>query len=252
MPRNVRLPLLCVSLAVPAIASGAKASWAQPEIKLVTARGLMGGNPATFKPDSPLTQGTLAELVAGLTEQEPAVPLAPEATVTMTALDASLVKALGLGDAAAAFTRGARHAGLAPPGRFGNEVGARLLRLRTTHPAGQDSLELLPKNTATRAETAFSAARILGSGEWEAEGVRDAALTFELPDLSARQPQILRTAVSFIGFPYIWGGTSEKAQTPLGFQTPGGFDCSGFVWRVFQLQAYPGAPKLSEATRGRP
>jgi cell wall-associated NlpC family hydrolase len=251
MRRNVLVPLLCVSLAVPAIASGAKASWAQPEIKLVTARGLMGGNPSTFKPDSPLTQGTLSELVAGLTEEEPAVPVAPEATVTMAALDASLVKALGLGDAAAAFTRGARSAGLAPPSRFGNEVVARLLGLRTNHPTRQDSLELLPKDTATRAETAFSAARILGFGDWEAEGVRNAALTFELPDLSARQRQILRTAVSFIGFPYIWGGTSEKPQTPVGVQTPGGFDCSGFVWRVYKLEAYPGAPHLSETIRGR-
>ena len=146
----------------------------------------MGGNPSTFKPDSPLTQGTLSELVAGLTEQEPTVPVAPEATVTMTALDASLVKALGLDDAAAAFTSGARSAGLAPPSRFGNEVVARLLGLRTNHPAGQDSLELLPKDTATRAEAAFSAARILGFGEWETEGVRDAVADLRATGLDAR------------------------------------------------------------------
>jgi cell wall-associated NlpC family hydrolase len=211
----------------------------------------MGGNPSTFKPDSPLTRGVLSELAAGLTEQVPTVPAAPDATVTMTALDASLVQALGLSDAAAAFARGARNVGLSPPTRFGNEVVARLLGLRTNHPTGQDSLELLPGDTATRAETAFSAARILGLGEWETESVRDAALTFELPDLTTFQRQILRTAVSFVGFPYVWGGTSEKPQTPLGVQTPGGFDCSGFVWRVYKLQAYPGARRLSETIRGR-
>ena len=169
----------------------------------------------------------------------------------MTALDASLVKALGLSDAAAAFARGARNAGLAPPSRFGTEVTARLLGLRTNHPTGQDSLELLPRDTATRAETAFSAARILGLGDWETDSVRNAALGFELPELTTWQRQILRTAVSFIGFPYVWGGTSENPQTPLGLQTSGGFDCSGFVWRVYKLQAYPGGPQLSGSLRGR-
>jgi cell wall-associated NlpC family hydrolase len=36
--------------------------------------------------------------------------------------------------------------------------------------------------------------------------------------------QILKTAHSFMGFPYLWGGT-----------TPKGFDCSGFVQTVFRL-----------------
>jgi cell wall-associated NlpC family hydrolase len=76
-------------------------------------------------------------------------------------------------------------------------------------------------------------------------------LTFELPDLTAWQRKILQTAISFIGFPYIWGGTSEYAQTPLGVKTPGGFDCSGFVWRVYKLQTYAGAPKLNQVLRGR-
>src|SRR6185503_11977461 len=71
------------------------------------------------------------------------------------------------------------------------------------------------------------------------------------PDLTAWQRRILRTAVSFIGYPYVWGGTSENAQTPLGLSTPGGFDCSGFVWRVFKVQAYPGASQLSGVLRGR-
>jgi NlpC/P60 family protein len=252
MRRLVLLPLLCLSLTLPAFAAGsAKTSWARPQIKLVTARGWMGGDLATFKPDSPLTQNALAQLVADVTEQVPTTPAAPDAPVTMTALDASLVKALDLRDAAGAFALGARTAGLAPPSRFGSEVVARLLGLRTNHPTGQDSLELLPGDAATRAETAFSAASILGLGDWETQSVEDAALTFELPELTPLQRQILRTAVSFIGYPYIWGGTSEKPQTPLGMQTPGGFDCSGFVWRVYKLQTYTGAPQLSQMLRGR-
>jgi cell wall-associated NlpC family hydrolase len=252
MRRHALLPLLCLALVLPAIAAGAaKTSWAQAQIKVVTARGLMGGNASSFKPDAPLTQAELAELVADLTDQEPTIAEAPDGPVTMTALDASLVKTLGLRNAASAFARSARAAGLAPPSRFGNEVVARLLGLRTNHPAGQDSLELLPQDAATRAETAFSAARILSFGTLETQGVRDAALTFELPELTTWQRQILHTAVSFIGYPYVWGGTSEKAQAPLGVHTPGGFDCSGFVWRVYKLQTYAGAPQLNQTIKGR-
>lgn len=252
MHRNVLLPLLCLTLVLPAVADGsAKTSWAQPQIKIVTAHGLMGGDAATFKPDLPLTQEALAQLVADLSDQEPTTPSAPQAPVTMAGLDASLVKVLGLRDAATAFAAGARAAGLAPPSRFGNEAVARLLGLRTNHPTAQDSLEVLPKDSATRAEAAFSVAAILGFDDREADRVREEALTFELPDLTAWQRKILQTAVSFIGYPYVWGGTSELAQTPLGVHTSGGFDCSGFVWRVYKLQTYAGAPKLNQVLRGR-
>jgi len=250
--RRHLLLLLFLSLILPAVAAGAaKTSWAQPQIKLVTSHGLMGGDAATFKPDSPLTQGALAELTADLTDQEVTAPAVPTALVTMAGLDSSLVKALGLRDAAAAFAAGARSAGLAPPSRFGTEVVARLLGLRTNHPAGQDSLELLPQDSATRAEAAYSAARILGFGGWETESITEGASTFMFPELTPLQRQILHTAVSLIGYPYVWGGTSEKPQTPLGVQTPGGFDCSGFVWRVYKLQKYAGATQLRGVIRGR-
>ena len=39
--------------------------------------------------------------------------------------------------------------------------------------------------------------------------------------------QILKTAHSFMGFPYLWGGI-----------TPKGFDCSGFVQTVFRLNGF--------------
>src|SRR5205085_10534308 len=145
----------------------------------------------------------------------------------------------------------AKAAGLAPPSRFGTEVVARLLGLRTNHPAGQDALELLPNEPATRAEAAFSAAQILGFGDWELQSIDDAARDSELPALTTWQRRILRVAVSFIGYPYVWGGTSENDQTPLGVSTPGGFDCSGFVWRVYKLQSYSGGARLSGVLRGR-
>lgn len=249
MRRLVVIAALCLSLA-PA-ASADKGSWAAREIRVVTAHGLMGGSASTFKPDAPLTQGALAALAAGLADTQAATPTSPSAPATMTQLDASLVTALGLRTDAADFAAAARAAGLAPPSRFGTEVVARLLGLRTNHPAGEDSLELLPNETATRAEAAFSAADVLGLGDWELQSLSDDATTFELPELTPWQRRILRVAVSFIGYPYIWGGTSENAQTPLGVSTPGGFDCSGLVWRVYKLQAYAGAPQLGGVIRGR-
>ena len=175
----------------------------------------------------------------------------PAALVTMSALDARLVSALGLSKAAAEFARGARAAGLKVPARFGNEVVARLLGLRTDHPASEDSLELLPNDPATRAEAAYSAAGVLHFGGWEVAGVQSLADSFTLPQLSAWQTQILDTAMARIGMPYVWGGTSDGPEVEFGIQSRGGYDCSGFVWRVYKLQSYPDEGSLASVLRGR-
>jgi cell wall-associated NlpC family hydrolase len=63
---------------------------------------------------------------------------------------------------------------------------------------------------------------------------------------------VLQRAISFVGTPYVWGGTSETKQKLWdGKQVPGGFDCSGFVWRVFKLEPFPGASALASVLRGR-
>jgi len=228
-----------------------QASWALPQIKTVVAAGLMAPDVASFHPDDPLTREALADLAAGLTHTDPTVPGSPSTDVTMTGLDARLVSALDLNDAAKLFQQSARAAGLAPPGRFGTEAVARLLGLRTNHPAAQDELELLPGQPATRAEAAYSAARILRFSGWEGSSLETAAPTFALPTLTPWQQRILKTAVRFIGYPYIWGGESEKLESPFGHQVQGGFDCSGFVWRVYKLQAYRGEGKLAGVLKGR-
>jgi cell wall-associated NlpC family hydrolase len=256
MRRLALLPLLVLALVQGASAAGTPTSWAQPQIKVVTARGLMGGDPRpeAFRPDDPLTQGDLAGLVAGLAEQPLVPPADPAAAVTIAQLDAKLVNGLGLANAAAGFARAARASGLRPPSRFGTEVVARLLALRTNHPAGQDALELRPGDVATRAEAAFSAARILQLSGKEQARIAAEAAALEPQSLTPWQAEILQTAVGFIGFPYVWGGESETrttAASPYGAQIQGGFDCSGFVWRVYKLQQYVGAPELSTTLRGR-
>ncbi len=204
-----------------------------------------------FRPNDALTQVELRDLVAELTEEPPQPVTNPAAPVTMAQLDARLVRALGLGDEASTFYQAAVAAGLRPPSRFGTEVVARLLGLRTNHPAGQDDLERLPSDPAPRAEAAYSVAQILTFSDWQTTKVEEAAATLELPTFTPWQKRVLTTAVSLIGFPYVWGGTSERAQSPLGVQARGGFDCSGFVWRVYKLQSYPGAPLLASTLRGR-
>jgi len=77
--------------------------------------------------------------------------LSPQTSLT-AAIDAQLVRALGLLPAARQFTAGVRAAGLTPTRYFGTETIARLIGLRVNHPAAQDALELGPDDTATRAD----------------------------------------------------------------------------------------------------
>ena len=226
-------------------------SWAQAEIRYVVSHGLMARSVTRFRASDPLTQGELATLVTGLTQQPVEPPADPTATVTVAQLDARLVKAIQLSPAAAELLSDARAAGLKTPSRFGTETVARILGLRTNHPARDDDLELLPNDPVTRAETAYSVAKILRFGGGEQQYVEDAAATFVLPELSAWQKRVLNTAVKLVGYPYVWGGTSEKPEAPFGVQARGGFDCSGFVWRVYKLQAYPGGAALAATIRGR-
>jgi cell wall-associated NlpC family hydrolase len=267
MSRLLALAVCCALLVVPSALAATAAgdsgasttrqsnttstSWAQASIKLVVSHGLMAKSVAAFRPNDSLTQGELSTLVAGLTKQPAKTVTNPSARVTIAQLDTRLVRTIDLVEAADTFLTGARDAGLSVPSRFGTETVTRLLGLRTNHPAKFDDLELRPSDPATRAETAYSVAKILSFGGWEQQYVEDAASTFVLPTLTSWQKRVLNTAVRFVGFPYVWGGTSEKAEAPFGGKARGGFDCSGFVWRVFKLQAYTGGAALNATIKGR-
>ena len=243
--------LLAVLALTPSLAAAKPApSWAQAELKAVVAAGLMAKE-AAARPNDALTRAELETLVAGLVHTDPVAAAKPAATVTMAGLDARLVNMLGLTEAARTFTQSAKTAGLSPPSRFGNEVVARLLGLRTNHPARLDNIELSPAEPSTRAEAAYSAARILRFGGWDTQSTQGLAATFVLPALTPWQKKILTTATRFIGYPYVWGGESEFPESPYGPQAHGGFDCSGFVWRVYKVEPYPGAAQLADALKGR-
>ncbi len=242
-----RLLLVAVLALVPAgVASAAKpASWAAAEIRA------LGQDPVTFRADDTVTRGELAELIGATTGTTPAPVARPEVPLSIQDLDARLVAALGLTPDAKAFAAGAKAAGLAPPSRFGTEAVARLLGLRKNHPAKDDVLERLPAEPASRAEAAYSLAQIVRFRGDEVERLRLATLTFQLPALTDWQRRILATAFKLVGYPYVWGGTSDARQVYGGKSVPGGYDCSGFVWRVYKLQAYPASGTLSATLKGR-
>jgi len=237
--------------------SGPAKSWADAQIRTVTAAGILGDDPGTFRPTDPLTRGELADAI-GVWGKPVDTPADPSKLVTMSELDAQLVGALGLTPAARRIRIAARDAGLAPTSRLGTETVARLLGLRLNHPQGSDDLELLPSQPATRAEAAYSLARAVALTAGQVTWLDQLSQTFTLPELDAWQRAVLGRALHFVGYPYVWAGTSEVTQkvwsatAPGGWvTTPGGFDCSGFVWRVYKTKPFPGAPLLGDILKGR-
>ena len=232
-------------------------SWAQAQIKAVTAAGILGVDPAGFRADEPLTRGELAAALVAWGKRA-TTPVDPQRTVTVRELDAQLVAALGLAEAAKRFRTAAQVAGLAPTGMLGSETVARLLGLRFNHPQAQDALELLPNQPATRAEAAYSLARALKLTDGQVTWLDNLSQSFSVPEIGEWQRTVLTRALRFVGYPYVWAGTSESTQelwsasAPGGTVTlPGGFDCSGFVWRVYKTKPYPDAPLLGDMLKGR-
>jgi cell wall-associated NlpC family hydrolase len=226
------------------------ASWAQPQIKVVVANGLMGPSVSNFRAKQNITREELYTAIAAFTGKSQVV-VDPDAEVSIAALDAAVVRALGLRPAAKTFRRKVKEAGLQPPRRLGNEVVARLIWLRYNHPQSDDNLELRPQDPATRAEAAYSLARALQISDWDRDNVEALADSFSLPKYGDWPKQVLRRAVHFIGYPYVWGGMWEHQQVTFGVTSRGGFDCSGFVWRVYKLQPFPNGGSLSSVLQGR-
>jgi len=239
-----------------ASAAGSK-SWAAPQIASVVLARIMGPDVASFRPDDALTRGELHAAILALGKPH-AAPLDPARLVTMRELDAQLVAAAGLLPSARAIRLAARDGGLEPTDMLGTETIARLLGLRVNHPVGSESLERAPNEPASRAEAAYSLAklRLLDAGRIAA--IQDLVARFSVPALTELQRDVLARALRFVGSPYVFAGMSEQTQklwsaTAPGnaITVPGGFDCSGFVWRVYKLEPYPDAPALAAVLRGR-
>jgi cell wall-associated NlpC family hydrolase len=232
-------------------ASGAAPrSWAAPQIQAVVDAGLMATSVSEFRANDPLLWGEFAGVLASLGVPE-VIVADTFRPVTIRELDAQLVTLSGLRPSARALRLAALDAGLAPRQWLGTETVARMLGLRVNHLMSQEELELQVSAPATRAEAAYSLARLLTIQEYDLETARQAVDSFTLPELTVWQQAVLRRALRLVGSPYVFAGTSEKPQQLFGRLRPGGFDCSGFVWRVYKLEPFAGAPTLAGVLQGR-
>jgi cell wall-associated NlpC family hydrolase len=215
------------------------ANWDAAAQRTVVAQGLMGEAPGSgFLGAAPLSAQADDQALAALAAREGTAPVAVagDGPITVVRFDALLVEQLGLGEVAEHVQQMAQAAGLDPPGYLGSEVVARYLELRYEHPVGTQSLDLYPWSPITRAEAAYSFAQVLasrpGSEQWAIDSTRETLSAFSLPHYDADQLEVLRIAVSKIGMPYVWGGTTDNTADGL---EHGGYDCSGFVWRVYKV-----------------
>jgi cell wall-associated NlpC family hydrolase len=241
--------VLLAALLVPAAPASAKhwtlGGWDARAQRLVARAGILGAGPGANRLTVTAERGALRGLARKLGTRFVDVSRPP----TVASFDGALVAALGLSDLARSVQHEARRAGLRPPARFGTEVVARRLGLRHDFPAVADRLELYPSDRITRAEAAWSFAVVLRSGPYAGQYARDVLSRFHLPRYSAAQRAALRIAVSRIGYPYVWGGETDTASnTYYGPQAHGGYDCSGFVWRVFKLSGLPAGRKIGGRT----
>jgi NlpC/P60 family protein/S-layer family protein len=233
----------------------ATGSWAYKEIASVVDAELMGPDLEAFRPDDDLTRGELydALMLLGVT---PPPPAEPEHPVTMRELDTKLVNALGLGSAARRIRIAVIAAGLDPTSYVGTETVARLLGLRINHPQTQEWLERGPDQNASRAEAAYSLAHVLMRPTDRIAWINDLAESLQLPVMSDWQRAVLVRGLRLVGYPYVFAGTSERRQklwsaTGKLVDAPAGFDCSGFVWRVYKTEPFADAPQLASVLRGR-
>ena len=156
----------------------------------------------------------------------------PEEAVTTRDVHRALVLALGLGDLAAGADALHLRDGtqLEVPRDFGTTLIGMKLGLRFNH--GDESLDVGPDSQLSRAEVAWSLYRATTAPDWMGDWLAPYA-DLELPNVSAKMRRVIEFGVRYVGYPYVWGG--EWADpTPsgycCGYQSVGGFDCSGLTW----------------------
>jgi cell wall-associated NlpC family hydrolase len=248
-PRFTRIMILALAALViasaPADASRKKKKkpapryWAASSIATVVKTGaLPDTTTATFRPRDPLDGPTLQVLLsAAFPKGARRVRAIPEGQpVTIGDLNAAFVRAAGMAPTARRAEALIAQAGYEVRPGLGNEIVARLLRLRTNLPQHEDMNERAWYQEASRADAAWTTAQVLNWGGWEkGEAMEVVELLGRLPQTTGTRHEVIQRAFDYIGMPYVWGGMSEKPQSLFGRNVAGGFDCSGFLWRVMAL-----------------
>lgn len=232
-----------------------EASWARDHIRTVVTAGLLAPTIASFDPAQRVTRGEVFLALVRL-GTEAHLPAELDAPVTVAELDAALVRAAGLRPQAQRVRNVLRRAGLRPRPYTGTETVARLLGFRFNHPQDDDLLELAPTAFVNKAEAAYSLAALIELGADRRARVREAVERLRVPQLAGPERALLRRAVRLVGNPYVFAGSSDRLQqvwrSPvLPTELPGGFDCSGLVWRVFKLDPAASGTRLASVISGR-
>jgi hypothetical protein len=218
--------MVCVAAATAALAATAvaransSAVYPRRQVSFLIRHGVFHSlrDPQAFHPEQPLSPALLDRMLAAIPDARP-VELR-RGRITVAQVDAAFVESLGLSGVAADVARGLRAAGLEPKPGAGLEVVARNLGLRHNYPADLDARERLPSDTAIRIDGAYATWKVLREQGWEQSYVHDKLAGLWIPPVPAAVAGILRRAVSEIGSPYVWAGSSLE---------DGGFDCSGLV-----------------------
>jgi cell wall-associated NlpC family hydrolase len=239
-----------VAAAAPVAHSATLGNWDRADQRTVARAGVLPKLAGGFHGEKRLSSAQLGHALAAIAHLTGAKSIAvPAGTrVTVATFHRLVVKQLDVADLARDVQQEATRAGLQPPSRFGTEVVARQLGLRYDHPSRDDRLELYPTDEITRAEAAYSFVQVLRNPTGGAYYARSILDRFTLPAYTGAQRRVLRIAVSKIGMPYVWGGESDTTSSRFGPQAHGGYDCSGFVWRVFKLSGDPAGARIGGRT----
>ena len=225
-------------------------SWAATEIGVVVEAGVMGPSVVEFRPDEALTWGELAAAVGAIRGRPPAVR-DPSRLVTLAQLDAWLVRTARLSGVAKHVRRELTRVGFTPPRRVATETVARIARFRVNHQQPDETREIGPTDPVSRAEAAYSFARVLALPRYERRRIKQLVRSFALPEITHWQSQVISRGLAVVGLPYVWAGASAKRQVLFDQEVSGGFDCSGFTWHVYKSSPYEGAEHLGETLLGR-
>ena len=180
----------------------------------------------------------------------PGAAFGPTRAVTGTAAETAIVRILGLGSASVALghlhtTNGS---GFALPSGFAASILIAELGLRHNYPLSGEHLATATGASLPLAEMAGMIDGAMHLTSWQV-GAVERFSGIVLPNLTANQRTVIQNALTEVGRPYVWGGTSPAPQHLWGFDLPGGFDCSGLVWWAYKLG--PGTTRIGSDIVGR-
>jgi hypothetical protein len=182
----------------------------------------------------------------------PGAAFNPAGAVTGRMADIAVVRVLGL----ASEVRGlntlhtANGLRVAIPPAFGQIVLANELGLHHDYPLQFENLETNVNQPLAVADLAGMVSNAIHISPWQLTGVTRFN-TITLPNMTAHQLTVVRDALSEVGYPYVWGGTSPQPQALFGANVAGGFDCSGLVWWAYKIDTPAASQGLGRDLRGR-